>query len=61
MVASDGIWEFISNEEAMRIGNKFYLRNDAAGLCKELYEKSLNLWHKEDCVVDDITLIVVFF
>ena len=61
MVASDGIWEFISNEEAMRIGNKYYLRNDAAGLCKELYEKSLNLWHKEDCVVDDITLIVVFF
>jgi serine/threonine protein phosphatase PrpC len=61
MVASDGIWEFISNEEAMRIGNKFYLRNDAAGLCKELYEKSLNLWHKEDCVVDDITLIVGFF
>ena len=61
MVASDGIWEFISNEEAMRIGNKFYLRNDAAGLCKELYEKSLKLWLKEDCVVDDITLIVVFF
>jgi len=61
MVASDGIWEFISNEEAMRIGNKFYLRNDAAGLCKELYEKSLNLWRKEDCVVDDITLVVVFF
>ena len=61
MVASDGIWEFISNEEAMRIGNKFYLRNDAAGLCKELYEKSLNFWRKEDCVVDDITLIVVFF
>ena len=61
MVASDGIWEFISNEEAMRIGNKFYLRNDASGLCKELYEKSLNLWLKEDCVVDDITLIVVFF
>ena len=61
MIASDGIWEFISNEEAMKIGNKFYSRNDAIGLCNELYKKSLNLWLKEDCVVDDMTLIVVFF
>ena len=61
MIASDGIWEFISNEEAMKIGNSFYLRNDANGLCKELYKKSLSLWLKEDCIVDDITLIVVYF
>ena len=61
LIASDGIWEFISNEEAMRIGNKFYLRNDANGLCKELYKESVNFWIKEDCVIDDITLIVVFF
>jgi len=61
LIASDGIWEFISNEEAMRIGNKFYLRNDANGLCNELYKESVNFWIKEDCVIDDITLIVVFF
>ena len=61
LIASDGIWEFISNEEAMRIGNKFYLRNDASGLCNELYKESVNFWLKEDCVIDDITLIVVFF
>ena len=61
LIASDGIWEFISNEEAMRIGNKFYLRNDANGLCNELYKESVNFWIKEDCIIDDITLIVVFF
>ena len=27
IIASDGIWEFISNEEAMEIGKKYYLRN----------------------------------
>ena len=61
LIASDGIWEFITNEEAMRVGNKFYLRNDAMGLCNELYRESVNYWLKEDCVIDDITLIVVFF
>ena len=61
LIASDGIWEFITNEEAMKIGNKFYLRNDATGLCNELYRESVNYWLKEDCIIDDITLIVVFF
>ena len=61
LICSDGIWEYISNEEAMEIGNKFYLRNDAVGLCKELYKKSYELWKKDDEVVDDITAIAVFF
>ena len=61
IICSDGIWEFISNNDAMIMGNKYYLRNDAAGLCRELYKKSVELWLKEDIVVDDITTIVVFF
>ena len=61
IICSDGIWEFITNEEAMNIGNKFYLRNDALGLCNELTKLSTELWTKEDSVVDDITCVVVFF
>ena len=61
LICSDGIWEFISNEDAMKIGNKFYLKNDAKGLCQELYKKSLDFWLQEDVVVDDITVIAVFF
>ena len=61
IICSDGIWEFISNNDAMIMGNKYYLRNDAAGLCQELYKKSIELWLKEDVVVDDITAIAVFF
>jgi serine/threonine protein phosphatase PrpC len=61
LICSDGIWEFINNEEAMKIGNKFYLRNDAMGLCQELYKKSVDLWLKEEIVIDDITAIAVFF
>ena len=61
LICSDGIWEFISNNDAMIMGNKYYLRNDAAGLCRELYKKSIEFWFKEDIVVDDITAIAVFF
>ena len=61
LICSDGIWEFISNEEAMKIGNKFYSRNDAMGLCQKLYKTSLDFWLQEDVCVDDITIIAVFF
>ena len=61
IICSDGIWEFISNEEAMEIGNKYYLRNDPLGLCNELTNKSIDIWLKEDNVIDDITAVVVFF
>ena len=61
LLASDGIWEFISNEEAMSVGNKYYLRNDPKGLCHELTQKAIKLWEKKDVVIDDITIIVVFF
>ena len=61
IVASDGIWEFISNEQVMKFCNKFYLRNDPVGLCQELSQKSISLWEKNDCAIDDITVVVVFF
>ena len=61
IICSDGIWEFISNKEAMEIGNKYYLRNDPLGLCHELTNKSTEIWMKEDTVIDDITAVVVFF
>ena len=38
-ICSYGVWEFIEYEDAMTIKNKFNLRNDANGLCQELYKK----------------------
>ena len=61
LICSDGIWEFMSNEDAMKIANKFYLRNDAKGLCHELIQSSIKLWEEMEIVIDDITVLVVFF
>ena len=61
LVCSDGVWEFISNEDAMKISNKFYLKNDPMGLCRELTYKSTQIWLQEDICIDDITVVAVFF
>ena len=61
IVCSDGIWEFISNEDVMKIANSYYQRNDALGLCQTLTNKSRDFWLKEDNYVDDITVVTVFF
>ena len=62
IVCSDGVFEFISNEEVMKIGNNYYLKNEPLGLCHELINKATNLWLKEDrTYVDDITVVAVFF
>ena len=61
IICSDGVWEFLSNKDVMDIGNEYYLRNDASGLCEKIIKKATQCWEEEDIVVDDITVIAVFF
>jgi len=61
LIASDGVWEFISNEECMKIINEFYLRNDLENCCEFIYEESKKRWLKEEEVIDDIIMILVVF
>lgn len=60
LVASDGVWEFISSEECINIIKDFYERKDMAGCCEYLYQESKKRWMKEEEVVDDITMLLVF-
>ena len=61
VVASDGIWEFLSNERVAEIVMPFYKNDDPDGACKALIKESTEWWNKEDIVVDDNTVIIVFF
>ena len=61
VICSDGVWDFIDNENVVKIGNKHYVKNDPQGFCREILEKASYWWEKEDCVVDDITALVVYF
>jgi serine/threonine protein phosphatase PrpC len=57
--ASDGVWEFISNEEAAEIiwKNKGDLKR--AALC--LVDEATNRWKEEEEVIDDITCVILEF
>ena len=61
VMASDGIWEFINNEDCMKMANPYFLKNDCLGLCRELSKKASELWNINDIIRDDITVVVGFF
>ena len=61
ILASDGVWEFISSEECINIIGKFYENNNIVECCNFLYEESRKRWLREEDVVDDITMLLIFF
>ena len=61
VIASDGLWEFFSNQKVMDICVPFIKKNDLDGACEKLIKKSVAAWQREDEVVDDITVIIVVF
>lgn len=62
VLASDGLFEFISSEEVVTLIQPFYETSDIVGCCEYLYKEATRRWLKEEGdAVDDITIIVVFF
>ena len=62
IIASDGIWEYISSEECVNIVKKFYENNlDAVGAINAIIKEAFNRWQKFDEIIDDITAIIIFF
>ena len=61
VICSDGVWEFLDNKAVKDLVMPFYEKNDPEGACKKLIDESTKWWNDEDVVVDDITVIVIFF
>ena len=61
VLASDGVWEFLDNEKVKNIGKQYYLNSNTKELCEELYNSSLIEWKINDSIVDDITVIAIYF
>ena len=61
IIASDGIWEFISSKECVNIVKDYYLKKDLKGCLKYLLNESSKIWIKEEEVIDDITCVLIFF
>lgn len=61
VVASDGIWDRLSNQEVMTIiVQQYYKTKDAEGATNHLVKESVDRWQREQGMVDDITIIVAF-
>ncbi|CBZ49543.1 hypothetical protein NCLIV_000410 [Neospora caninum Liverpool] len=60
VIASDGLWEFMTNEEVAQIVSRFLESKDPMGACDALIEESNRRWRLEDDVIDDTTVVVIF-
>ena len=60
-ICSDGVWEFLTNENVRDIGNTFYQKGDIEGFCSNLVKKAVQTWEENDIIRDDITVVCVYF
>jgi serine/threonine protein phosphatase PrpC len=61
IICSDGVWEFLNNEDVMKIGIKYYIDNDIDGFVNDIIKTSQYWWKREDIIMDDITAVIVYF
>ena len=59
IVATDGVWEFMTSAEAVRIVAPYAMRSDARGAATELVKEAQARWRRKEDIVDDTTAVVV--
>ncbi|CAI2384423.1 unnamed protein product [Moneuplotes crassus] len=62
VIGSDGLWEFMDNKEVLDIILPFYKKDKTKPekAIDKLIKKASQKWSKEENVVDDITIILVY-
>ena len=60
-VASDGVWEFLSSLDILNIIKDYYDSNDSKACCEYILKQSSNIWINKEGVIDDISMILLFF
>ena len=61
ILASDGVFEFVKNEEIKNIVAKYFYNMDGEACAKEIVEHSRKIWENSGYAIDDITCVVGFF
>lgn len=60
VIASDGVWEHLSNQNVASLIYPFYVKGNIEEAVETVVEEAFTLWTQKDEVVDDITCIVLF-
>ena len=61
VICSDGVWEFLKNEDVRDIGNKFYQKGEVGNFCSQLLQEAIKSWENLDIIRDDITIVCAYF
>ena len=61
IICSDGVWEFLTNDNVRDLGNIYFKQHDIGQLCSNLLKTAVNKWEENDIIRDDITIVCVFF
>lgn len=61
VLASDGVWEFLSNEEVASITLPYFDENKPEAAANALVKEAHKKWKEEEEVIDDITCVIVYF
>ncbi|KAL4474755.1 hypothetical protein ABPG74_001451 [Tetrahymena malaccensis] len=61
IVASDGLWEYLSNYDAVKLVQPYYEKGQVDLAAERLVIEASNAWKRESLSRDDITCIVIFF
>ena len=59
ILATDGVWEFVSSQEAVDIVKEVWAQGKSEACCEKLLVEAQRRWEDEG-VVDDITVLVAF-
>ena len=59
IIASDGLWEYMSNKEVTDVVKKTINKDDPDYIVNELYNESVIRWRLKDQGIDDITIICI--
>ena len=60
VIASDGLWEYVSNEEVVNIVGNSLMCGNYKQTADELYKYAVTKWEEHEESIDDITIIVIF-
>jgi serine/threonine protein phosphatase PrpC len=60
ILASDGLWEFVSEQEAVSMVGDLVVQGKSEMSCMRLMREALQRWSLRSTSVDDITIVIVF-
>ena len=60
VIASDGLWMYVSNQEVVDILGKYYKKVNCDEAIEELYFLAKSRFEENDDFIDDITIIILF-